>query len=466
MTVNFIQNQIDRLVSEPSEALQVEIKTWLDPQSEEGIAKIVKNCIALRNFNGGFLVLGIDDTTLLPDPYNLAIPVREAYHLDVIQPIVTRYSSEAFEITVAYATRGEQEHPVIIIPGGVRTPVAVTRDLLLENDHTRKLLRENAVYFRTLNTGGRPSTSEAHHRDWNDIVEICFENREADIGRFIRRHLSTPEGIEALQEFSNTQNINLREITYNFLNESHHRREIQLAEATLSNDERQIINLGLWETALVVHPDRPNSIATQEFLNIIDTSNPRYTGWPAWLISQGFHNTRSRPQVYENIWEELIVSTDSSFSHADFLRFNPNGYFYQSRILEDDLLNERYGPGNVFDPFLCLIRVAETIATGLEIIRSLNFSDESNIGFMFRWTGLSNRELRSWSNPRIYFHGGDLCQTNTIETYVSMPTDTPVSAIPPYVKTSTDMLFAAFNGRTFGLNIIEHHTERLVTRNL
>ncbi|MCA1363408.1 hypothetical protein I6F14_23690 [Bradyrhizobium sp. IC3069] len=35
-----------------------------------GIAKIVKAAFALRNRNGGFLVVGFDDKTLLPDAAN------------------------------------------------------------------------------------------------------------------------------------------------------------------------------------------------------------------------------------------------------------------------------------------------------------------------------------------------------------------------------------------------------------
>jgi hypothetical protein len=51
-------------------------------------------------------------------------------------------------------------------------------------------MRKGELYFRTLASNGTPSTSLARASDWAAIIEICFENREADIGRFLRRLVS------------------------------------------------------------------------------------------------------------------------------------------------------------------------------------------------------------------------------------------------------------------------------------
>lgn len=60
------QSRIDDLVSRPSESLNVEIKSWIDPDEPEGIAKIVKAAFAIRNRNGGFLLVGFEDKTWMP----------------------------------------------------------------------------------------------------------------------------------------------------------------------------------------------------------------------------------------------------------------------------------------------------------------------------------------------------------------------------------------------------------------
>ncbi len=62
------QSRIDDLVARPSEGLPVEIKAWIDPTSHEGIAKIVRACLAMRNQNGGFLIIGLNDRTLQVEP--------------------------------------------------------------------------------------------------------------------------------------------------------------------------------------------------------------------------------------------------------------------------------------------------------------------------------------------------------------------------------------------------------------
>lgn len=59
-------DQIRALVEQPVEALQVELKTWLDPRTDDGIAKLVKAMFAIRNRNGGFLLIGFDNGTMAP----------------------------------------------------------------------------------------------------------------------------------------------------------------------------------------------------------------------------------------------------------------------------------------------------------------------------------------------------------------------------------------------------------------
>ncbi|WP_392531095.1 hypothetical protein [Nostoc sp. C117] len=55
------QDFLKNLVLNPSESLSVEIKRWIDPQSKEGIAKIAKACIALRNNDGGIFLVGFNN---------------------------------------------------------------------------------------------------------------------------------------------------------------------------------------------------------------------------------------------------------------------------------------------------------------------------------------------------------------------------------------------------------------------
>ncbi len=149
---------------------------------------------------GGYLVIGFDNDTLQPDIEHAPTSVQSAFHFDKIQGLISRFSSEPFEISVEFPKRESQEYPVIIVPPGVRTPVASKSDLL--NGDT-KLISTNDVYVRSLQSNNTPSTTKARWKDWSKIVEVCFDNREADIGRFLRRHLSGLDS-EIVREFAMT----------------------------------------------------------------------------------------------------------------------------------------------------------------------------------------------------------------------------------------------------------------------
>ena len=191
-TIDIEENQITSLLRQPSEGLQVEIKSWVDPRTDESIAKIIKAIFAIRNRNGGFLIIGFDDDTLLPGRYSLDQSVDKLYHVDTIQALVSRYANSPYEVAVAIRDHDGQLHPVIVVPEGVRVPVVVKRNLVANG--SKKLLEVGDVYFRTLLSNGTPSSARILPSDYPELMDICFENREADIGRFLRRHLSGVDG--------------------------------------------------------------------------------------------------------------------------------------------------------------------------------------------------------------------------------------------------------------------------------
>ena len=77
MPIKIDQTRIVDLVTRPSESLNIEIKRWINPGEPEGKAKIAKAALAIRNRNGGFLIIGFDDKTLRPDAGNEPGNVRE-----------------------------------------------------------------------------------------------------------------------------------------------------------------------------------------------------------------------------------------------------------------------------------------------------------------------------------------------------------------------------------------------------
>lgn len=446
--------RLDSLVSRLSEGLSVEIKTWIDPKAAEGIAKITKAVIALYNRDGGYLIIGFNNDTLQPDREDAPDDVKAAFHVDVIQGIVSRYSSISIEIQVAFVEREGLLHPVIAVPQGVTVPAAAKRDL---NDNGRMLIREDTVYFRTLGSNGTPSTSAIKASDWPDLLKICFDNREADIGRFLRRQL----GVEGANLFTSAlKSSTLEERTRSILQQGADARQMEIEARKLSPSAQILLQKGSWEVALVFDPPKDVEDSSNDFLAKVDSSNPEYTGWPAWLVSTNFHNTADRPYKRETAWESLILGSVSE--SLDFYRMHARGEFYQSRLLRDDM-TDRVEPGTALDPRLAAYFVAEVIAVGLRFVSALSFDVDAKLGFMFRWNRLRGRHIDHWLDQGSYSRN-KVTREDSIESYVEVPADTPASSIAPYVQRATSKLFGSFAGYELKPDAIETEVNRLLKR--
>jgi hypothetical protein len=460
-------SRIRELVERPGESLSVELKRWIGPDKTDGIAKIAKASLAMRNHGGGYIVIGFDNNTLEPDTNNVPNNVKELFHIDKIQGIVSRFASEPFEVSVEFPERDGQLYPIIVIPPGIKTPVASKSDL---NDGSRNLVSVDAVYTRSLRANNTASTTKATWKDWPKIVEICFDNREADIGRFLRRHLSglTPgvvgEIASSIMQRSEPKE-SLDDILRRYLQESKKRYESVIVERKLSLPEH-----GTWEVGLLFLEAVPEHSANTNFLNLLDSSNPDYTGWPVWLDSRGFRDEKSRPYVFDGVWEAMIVSMKSGWSdQIDFLRLDPNGKFHLKRALQDDVSRSPQVPSPLtgLDFGLPVIRSAEAIAVGIAFAKAMGCDQEkTDLAFAFRWTKLRGRKLVSWSNPGRYISPGRSAYQDEVFTHIRVPLDTPLSALSDFVNIAVKPLFEIFDGFVLGKDVVEDLTRRLIERKL
>ncbi len=466
--MNVDEQQIARLVAQPSEGLNVEVKTWIDPRLPDGIAKLVKAMFALRNRNGGFLLIGFDDASRQPDAYALDADVDTLYHPDAIQRIVSKYASQAFEAAVTTVPREGQKHPVIVVEEGVRIPVVVKSDLKV--DGGKFLLRERDIYFRTLGANGTPSTANILPRDLPDLLDICFDNREADIGRFLRRQLGADDIgqlADILQGLTAPPAPELRQRTIEALVEGESAFFAAIGRRPLPADQTEVLELLTLRVSMLLEPQHMDALPTREFLNRLNASNPQYTGWPMWLDSSAFNEQADRPVVRDGTWEALVVALDAGWSqHLDFMRFDPRGSFFLRRLMQDDT-SDKVSPGKALDAMLMIYRVAEAIAVGISMARAAGWSAEDSAGLAFRWNALEGRRVQGWANPlRSIGLGSAASATPTVDAFVKVPLDTPHLALAPYVAKALAPLFAVFGGYEVKDQVIEEAVRQLVERKL
>lgn len=483
------------LVKNPIETLSVELKTWIDPVVPEGIAKIAKACIALRNNNGGFLLIGFDNATGQPDTTNAPEDVRTTYHADVIQGIAAKYASQAFEVEVYFieSQKDGREHPVICVSDGVRTPVAAKASLRGPGGNV-VLIKDHAVYVRTLNSNKTASTSEAKYNDWENLATTCFDNREADIGRFIRRHLAGLDTnklklvIAELTGTSSQQGAH-QELISQMLSKdaiamkgavppeqpSCQERAVQTQDtgegrfrAVVQERGLSLPEHGSWEVAFVICGEVPKHSPNSDFLNLIASSNPHFTGWPLWMDSRQFTNGNARPYVNDSAWEALIVFLDGDPSkEVDFWRVDPRGRFYHRRAIEDDTSGGQKAPAplTTLDFTLPIWRISEAMALGIRFAKALGCRVESNtLAYRIRWTRLRGRRLGSWVDSWSYMSPQGTAYQDEVVSAVDLPIETPESALFQYVHEALKPLYEVFDGAKVPIETVEGIVDKALAR--
>lgn len=460
-------SHIQELILRPRESLSVELKRWFDPARPEGMAKIVKTVLALKNHGGGYMVVGFDNETHEPDTENTPDNAKEIFHLDRIQGMISRFSSEPFEVAVEFPERSGKNYPVIFISPGIKTPIVTKSELRGPNNEI--LISMDTVYIRSLNSNNTPSTTKATWRDWPKILEVCFDNREADIGRFLRRHLG---GLApaALREFASAMTEAMEpEVTTEELLKQLLDKNAERFYSVIRERNVQLPPHGTSEVGLILLGEIPPHSANREFLNLLDASNPDYTGWPVWLDSRGFSDVAARPYVHEGAWEALILNLDSTWGDIEFMRLSPKGKFYLRRALQDDVSHsERHPtPMTALDFGLPILRTAEAIAVGIAFAKAMGCDTEkTRLAFSFRWTKLQGRQLSSWAQASRLMPPGYTAHQDSILSFITVPLNTPLSALDQYVDQAVRPLFEIFDGYTPHRGIVEDLTRRLIERRL
>ena len=438
--------------------------------------------------------------------------VHAAFHADAIQLIATRYASESFEVAVHFVERDGVEFPVIEVPAGVRTPVAAKCDLF---DGPQPLIRKDALFVRSLNSSGVVASTPAGWKDWPRLVEVCFDNREADIGRFLRRHLSGASA-EAIREFlselpstkpqkspktpkaRNRSGKVRRRVPVEKPRKSASVSDVSVGpqipvekakpafpgqlDAILDRGfarfnivvaDRKVVlpPHGWWEIAAMVRGAPPATINDLSARDALLSSNPNLTGWPAWVDSRNFSTASFRPYFVDTdeTREAFIDSMDGNVSdHLDFWRLSRRGEFYLYREFQDDNPSGPQRPRKPFAEFdfgLPILRTAEVLAVGMAFARALGAPTESaSVAFEFRWNRLKGRELSAWVFPERIPTPGRRAYRDTVSASIDVPLNTPQSALHTVVEEVTAPLYAAFDNFQVPASVVEELVTRLLQR--
>lgn len=479
------QEYIDGLVRDLRERLSIEVKGWIDPGSDAGQAKIVRGCIALRNQDGGFFVVGFEDGTWQPDLVNAPADVRAEWDGDHIQGLIGRHASEPFEVHLLFAKRDGLEYPVLEVEAGVRSPVAAKKEI--PNPDPKKsdkpLVRLHTVYARTLRSSGRVSSSEIHHADWPDMARRCSDNRESEIGAFLRRQLRGAE-IGTLARAASAVHGSLPPPRPPPAVLAEELRRDGYERFQQEKQRRNLLYLprhGSWEAAVVLEGKFNPPNLDVKLLNLINASNPRYTGWPLWIDSRGFvtedgtPDEEAGPYTFGGGWEAFVTNlmTGGMRRNLDFWRIEPAGRFYLYRAFPDDLATSPRAPEPMaeLDFVLPVLHIAQEMAVAVAFAKAMGVSPEgTTLHHAFRWDGLGGRELSAWARSSAdsasygQIEPGYVSRQRYAESFVSVPLDARASVLGRYVREATAPLYSTFSGFAPEPGFVEDLTDRLLSR--
>ena len=323
----------------------------------------------------------------------------------------------------------------------------------------------------TLAANHRVSSAKIPYNDLPELVRLCFENREADIGRFLRRHLSgiSPDTFRALAD-----ELDGRRSASSSIDDDLMALLADGAARYVTRVEERGLTLpphGTFQVALIIVGDCASGSLDQDFLRLLNSNNPRLTGWPVWLDSSGFSDPLSRPYVLDNGWEALIVSLGRDFGseHIDFMRKIPNGRFYLRRGLQDDLARHDRAPVplTTLDFGLTVLRTAESIAVGRSFANAMACDPETTtLEFAFKWTELRGRTLSSWANSSRYLSGERQAVQDVITVKVSVPLFSAPETIAEQTHSVVSQVFALFDGFEISISVVDDLVTRLLERRL
>lgn len=466
-----IPDTVRALVARPHESLAVELKGWLNPVSAEGQAKIVRAALALRNQNGGYLVMGFDDATHLPAREGRPNDVAATYHSDIIQALISKYCSQIFEIEMFFPEREGLMFSVLQIPAGVMTPVACKADLKFNDSF---LLRESDIYVRTLRANGSVSSARASWKDHEELMRRCQDNREADLAAVLGRMIV---GVKKEQLATILQSLS--QLTSPAHTETATATKVIEAgatryEAVLKERKVELPPHGSWEIGCTIEGDFPSQRPNRAFLQLLGSANPDLTGWPIWVDSSDFYDPNQRPYVSENHWEAFMFERPDEpnatiqWGHVDFWILDPKGQFYLRRALQDDMRSKKHGKSlETLEPRLVTLRLAEALAVAQSFARAM-MADEAktSLAFAFRWSGLRGRHLVPWGQPGAITIHADAARDDRAESNVNLPLSANEETIARTTHEAVLPLMAIFGGYEPTYPVTKSLVDRLLQRKL
>lgn len=382
---------LSELLADPREALDIEIKAWLDLSTNDHKSVLAKEVIALANHGGGYVIVGFDEQSDGGFKAGVQRPANlDQWSQDAVQSIIARYCDPALQCRVVHQRAGtEGPFPIIIVPGGHKGPI-----LPKAGSPDGKTLVPNRVYIRR---AGPSSEEPKTSAEWSQFIDRLVQNRQAELVEIVRSVLS---GIPSELRKAATRVDALREF------EKHSIRRWEARVANLPSDAPPRFVHGYYEMGFAIDGEfRKPSLA--DLQKTIADAVRNHSGWPPFLT---LNRQPFRPKPIENAVEFWRgPDSDGSFdapAHHDFWRVSADGLLFTRRGYQEDGGLFEMEQGRFFDITTATWRLGEAVLEASYIAKAMEAVD-ANIICHCHWVGLESRTLISKGNPNRIMSGAE-----------------------------------------------------------
>ncbi len=421
---------IDELLAEPREALDVEVKEWLDLTDNDQRANVAKEIIALGNHGGGYVVVGFAELSdgsfspASPRPSNLT-----GWAQDAVQSIVAKYVDPAVQCRVLHRIKPgtTDRYPVIVVPGGHRVPIRA------KSGSPNGKLVPNRVYIRR---PGPASEEPQTAVEWDRLLERCLQNRKAELLEAMRSIIAGIVPSAPAKIPSRSDDL------LNFEASAVERWRARVDKLPAGAAPR--FPHGYFDVGIAIDGDFDVPTMGQ-LRETIRTAVRNHTGWPSFLTL------------------DRVPFTPKPIDGAvEFWRGPDNdGSFGARRGYREDGADWRLEPGKFFDTTNPTWKVGDAIAQAAYIANALKAAN-GNLMCHCRWTGLAGRQLISIGNTnRLLLHKYVAAQ-NTHEATGTLALEAFPAALPELVFAILAPLYELFNFFPLPKRLVEEELSSLL----
>jgi len=174
-----IESSLPDLLRNPREALDIEIKAWLQLTDANHRAALAKAIIALANHGGGYLIIGLAEQAGQFHPANDAPADLAGLSQDAVQNAVRKYVDPPIQCRTEHVLnpKNGMRFPIVVVAGGHRVPLRAKT-----GSPDGKLVKDRVYIRRPGPSSEEPLTSA----DWDQLFERCLRARKVELVTAIR----------------------------------------------------------------------------------------------------------------------------------------------------------------------------------------------------------------------------------------------------------------------------------------